>query len=50
MDPIILQEELSRQVRLHLESLRRAGVDYLPGGPALNWISAASSPPLKTPA
>jgi uracil-DNA glycosylase len=46
MDPILSQEELCRQVQVHLQSLRRAGVDWLPGGPALNWKS--STPPTPT--
>lgn len=36
------KEELREQVRGHLESLRRAGVDWLPTGPALNWIERPS--------
>ena len=37
-------DELYRQVRAHLQSLRRAGVDWLPSGPPLPWKSSDPTP------
>src|SRR5262245_22709083 len=44
-DPTHLSnEELARQARQHLESLRHAGVDWLPTAPLPEAPPAASSP------
>ncbi len=37
-------DELYRQVRAHLQSLRRAGVDWLPAGSPLPWTASKPKP------
>jgi DNA polymerase len=45
VDPSQLSEEdWARQARQHLDSLRRAGVEWLPKGPPLNALPAATTP------
>jgi uracil-DNA glycosylase len=55
----ISREELGRQIAGHVESLRRAGLDWLPAGTALKWQTTsavgqvanlpAGSPPVSQP-
>jgi len=44
------REDLCRQIAGHLESLRRAGVDWLPHGAPLNWQTTAPGPAVPRPA
>jgi DNA polymerase len=43
------QEEIARQVRQHTDSLRAAGIDWLPNGPAVVAMATSSPDPTSEP-